>query len=229
MKKLLFPCLSICLLMASCGKDDPAPNNPADDNYMSITANSKWTYDVITNPGPSQTSVVDTVTATSTDTSINLSGTARVYRIMKHSNGDISDYYNISGNNYYRYQQIDLNGTFLNVEDLYLKDDQPLNSSWSQNVNVTLPGFPFPIALTITNTIIEKDVSRTVNSVNYTNVIAIRTDITGAGLPAGTITTDIRSYYAKRVGLIEGVYIVQIPAATVDLNTKTLLKTADIQ
>jgi hypothetical protein len=228
MKKVLFASFILSLLAISCGKDKNTPVNPGADAYMSITANSKWIYDVITNPGPGQTVAADTVTATSTDTSINLSGASRSYRIFKHSGG-ASDYYNISGNDYYRYQQIDLNGTFLNIEDLYLKDNQALNASWSQNVNLSFPGFPFPIALTITNTIIEKGGSKTVNGIAYTDVITIRTDITGAGLPAGTITTNIKSYYARKVGLIQGDYMVQIPAASVDINNQTLLKSATIQ
>ena len=239
MKKVLFPCLSAIVLLISCSKDDPASNTPAADKYQSITTGNKWIYDVTTNPGtPTQSTVPDTVTTTATDTSVTLSGSSRTYRIFKHSNGDISDYYNISGyfengtfigSDYYRYQKIDLNGTFLQIEDLYLRDYKPLNSNWSQTLNLNLPGFPFAVPVTVTNTIIEKGSSRTVNGTAYTDVIAIKTDITSSGLPAGTIVTDIKTYYAKKVGMIEADYKVQISAASVDINTKTILKSATIQ
>lgn len=230
MKRVLFPCLSAIVLLISCSKDDPATNTPAADKYQSITTGNKWIYDVTTNPGtPTQSTVPDTVTTTATDTSVTLSGSSRSYRIFKHSNGDISDYYNITGNDYYRFQKIDLNGTLLQIEDLYLKDNQPLNTNWSQTLNLNLPGFPFAVPVTVTNTIIEKGSSRTVNGTAYTDVIAIKTDITSSGLPAGTIVTDIKTYYAKKVGMIEADYKVQISAASVDINTKTILKSATIQ
>ena len=230
MKKVLFPCLSAVVLLISCSKDDPASNNPAADKYQSIATGNKWIYDVTTNPGtPTQSTVPDTVTTTATDTSVTLSGSSRTYRIFKHSNGDISDYYNITGNDYYRFQKVDLNGTLLQIEDLYLKDNQPLNTTWSQTLNLNLPGFPFAVPVTVTNTIIEKGSSRTINGTAYTDVIAVKTDITSSGLPAGTIVTDIKTYYAKKVGMIEAIYKIQIAAASVDINTKTILKSATIQ
>lgn len=230
MKKVLFPCLSAVVLLISCSKDDPASNNPAADKYQSIATGNKWIYDVTTNPGtPTQSTVPDTVTTTATDTSITLSGSSRTYRIFKHTNGDISDYYNITGNDYYRFQKVDLNGTLLQIEDLYLKDNQPVNTAWSQTLNLNLPGFPFAVPVTVTNTIIEKGSSRTVNGTAYTDVIAVKTDITSSGLPAGTIVTDIKTYYAKKVGMIEADYKIQIAAASVDINTKTILKSATIQ
>ncbi len=228
MKKVLFACLSTSILAISCSKDDSAPVNPAEQKYMTITTNSQWIYDVIDNPGPGQTAVIDTVTATSTDTTINLSGSARVYRIFRHSGG-ASDYYNITNNDYYRFQQVDLNGTPLKIEDLYLKDNQPALTNWAQVVNITIPGFPTAIPLTITNSITDKGISKTVNGTVYTDVIGIKTEITSSLLPAGTIVTDIKSYYARKFGLIEGNYKVQISAASVDINTNTFLKSATIQ
>jgi hypothetical protein len=226
MKKLIFACLPLALLAISCKKDgDSAPIVP-EDKYMSITTNSKWTYDVINNPGPSQTAVVDTVTVTSQDTSIG----SKTYRIFKHSNGNASDYYNISGNEYYRFQKQDLNGTPLAIEDLYLKDNQSTGVSWSQTINLTVPGFPVAIPITVTNSVIEKGSSKTVNGTSYTDVIGIKTDIVaGGGLPANTIVSDIKSYYARKVGLIQADYKVAISTIGVDINTQTLLKTAVIQ
>ncbi|HPH86358.1 MAG TPA: hypothetical protein PLC48_12900 [Ferruginibacter sp.] len=227
MKKLIFACLPLALLVISCKKDGDSNPVVPEEKYMSITTNSKWTYDVINNPGtPGQTSLVDTVTVTSQDTSIG----SRTYRIFKHSNANASDYYNITGNEYYRYQKQDLNGTPLSIEDLYLKDNQSTGASWSQTINLTVPGFPVAIPITVTNSVIEKGSSKTVNGTSYTDVIGIKTDIVaGGGLPANTIVTDIKSYYARKVGLIQADYKIAISTIGVDINTQTLLKTAVIQ
>ncbi len=220
MKKAFFACLSISFLAISCGKDDPQPN-PASDSYMTISANSQWRYDVITNPGPSQTQTEDTVTASSNDTAIN----SRSYRIFNHASG-AEDYYNISDHNYYRFQKVDLNGTLLQMEDNYLKDDQDVNTSWSENTVIPVTGFG-DVPITVTNKITGKDLSKTVNGTAYTSVIEVTTTITSSALP-GQITTDIKSYYAKKFGLIEGDYNVQISLAGIDIHTQTLLKSADI-
>lgn len=227
MKKVFLSAVVSALLFFSCSKSD---DNPAPEviKYMSYTSGSKWVYDVITNPGtPGSTSVVDTVTCTATDTTVE-AGTAnqRIYRIMKHSNGNTSDYYNITGNDYYQFQTLPLNN--LQIQNLYLKDNAGVGTSWSQTLSVTVPGFPTPIPITVTNSITEKNITKTVNGTIYNNVINVKTEITSAGLPAGTIVTDIKSYYAPNVGLIEGDYKVTIALAAIDVNNQTLLKSAAI-
>lgn len=225
MKKVLFGCFATCLLAVSCSKsDDPVPA----DKYMSITTGSKWTYDVITNPGtPGQTTVIDTVTVTATDTTVE-QGTAneRIYRIFSHSNGNTSDYYNITGNDYYRFQKLPLNN--LQIQNLYLKDNVTVGTSWSQTITINVPGLG-NVPLLVTNSVTEKGITKTVNGIVYDNVMNIKTGITSSGLPPGTIVTDIKSYYAPKVGLIEGDYKITVSLAGVDVNTQTLLKTAVIQ
>lgn len=228
MKKVIFCAAISGFLFFSCSKSDDSPT-PEIVKYMSLTAGSKWTYDVTTNPGtPGATTVADTVTCTATDTTVE-AGTAnqRIYRIMKHSNGNTSDYYNITGNDYYRFQVLPLDN--LKIQDLYLKDNAAVGVSWGQTVPVNVPGFPAPIPITVTNTVTSKDLTKTVNGIEYKNVILITTTITSSSLPAGTIVTDIRSYYAPKVGLIEGDYKVVVALAAIDVNNQTLLKTAEIQ
>ena len=224
MKKILFGAFASFVILLSCSKSDDTPA----DKYMSITTGSKWTYDVITNPGtPGATTIADTVTVTATDTTVE-PGTAnqRIYRIFKHTNGNTSDYYNITGTDYYRFQILPLNN--LQIQNLYLKDNAAVGASWSQTIPVSIPGIPLPIQLTVTNSVTETGLAKTVNGTSYTNVINIKTDITGAGLPAGTIVTDIKSYYAPKVGLIEGDYKISVPLVPIDVNTQTLLKTSAI-
>ncbi len=228
MKKVIC-CAVICgFLFFSCSKSDDTPE-PEIVKYMSLTTGSKWTYDVTTNPGtPGATTVADTVTCTATDTTVE-AGTAnqRIYRIFKHSNGNTSDYYNITGNDYYRFQVLPLDD--LKIQDLYLKDNAAAGTSWSQTVSVNVPGIPTPVPVTVTNTLTAKDLTKTVNGTVYNNVIQITTTITSSSLPAGTIVTDIRSYYAPKVGLIEGDYKVEVALAAIEVNNQTLLKTAVIQ
>lgn len=215
-------------LFFSCSKSDDTPE-PEVVKYMSLTTGSKWTFDVTTNPGtPGATTVTDTVTCTATDTTVE-AGTAnqRVYRIMKHSNGNTSDYYNNTGNDYYQFQMLPLDN--LKIQNLYLKDNAAVGASWGQTLPVNVPGFPTPIPITVTNTVTSKDLTKTVNGVEYKNVILITTTITSTSLPAGTIVTDIRSYYAPKVGLIEGDYKVVVALAAIDVNNQTLLKSAVIQ
>lgn len=228
MKKIFLSVIVSGFLFVSCSKSDDNPN-PEVIKYMSYTSGSKWTYDVITNPGtPGSTTVVDTVTCTATDTTVE-AGTAnqRIYRIMKHSNGNTSDYYNITGNDYYRFRTLPIDN--LKIQELYLKDNAAVGTSWAQTVPVNVPGFPAPIPITVTNSVTEKGITKTVNGIIYNNVVNIKTEISSASLPAGTIVTDIKSYYAPNVGLIEGDYKVTIALAAIDVNNQTLLKSAVIQ
>ena len=222
MKKAVLAIFCLSATLFAC-KDKSTPT-PALDAYMSTSAGSKWTYDVITNPGMAgSTTVIDTVTATSTDTVINISG-ARTYRIVKHTNGGTSDYYNISGNDYYRFQN--LPGASTKIENIYLKDNAAAGVAWSQTVTATIAGTPLPI--TVTNSIVSKNLTKTVNGITYTDVIDVKTDITSSALPAGSIVADIHNYYARKVGLIQGDYKVVVALASININTQTLLKTAVI-
>lgn len=223
MKKILFGCLALTFLASSCKKD--SGSTPAAEKYMSLTTDSRWIYEVTTDPGTSTaSSVLDTVTVTNTDTTIS----GRVYRILKHGNG-AQDYYFNSGNDYYRFQKANGGaGLDLTIEELYLKDNAAVGTNWSQTIPVDVPGVG-SLPVTITNSIIEKGISKTVMGVNYTDVITVKTDISVTGLPAGTIVADIKSYYARRVGQIQGDYKVTIALASVDINTQTLLKSADIR
>jgi hypothetical protein len=224
MKKAILAFFCLVTVFFACKTTDPAPTVTA-DAYMSTSAGSKWTYDVITNPGVAgSTTVIDTVTSTATDTSISLSGSARIYHILKHTSGNTSDYFLRSGNDYYRYQNVPVGST--KIENIYLKDNVAAGVSWSQTVTVVVGGVPLPV--TITNSINAKSITKTVNGVTYTDVIDVKTDITSSALPAGSITSDIHSYYARKVGLIQGDYKVLVPLAAININTQTLLKTAVI-
>ena len=221
MKKAFLAILGASALFVSCKKSSSDAGSTSTTKYMTLSTNSKWTYDVITNPGASQTTAIDTVVVSSTDTTIS----SKTYRIVKHSipiNGNPSDYYNITGGDYYRYQNFPASST--KIENIYLKDNVDVGVSWSQNVSALISGVTVPV--TITNSIFAKGGTMTVNGISYTGVIDVKTDLSSTGLPAGSIVSNIHSYYAPNVGLIQGDYSVQVSSVGINVNTKTLLKTA---
>ncbi|CAL1521038.1 hypothetical protein [Chitinophaga sp. MM2321] len=84
----------------------------------------------------------------------------------------------------------------------YLKDNVPAGTSWEDTVAVNNGGVTSSGILK--QTITEKNITKTVNGKNYTDVIVVRMDasaiILNNPVSVGTIST---SYYAKGVGLIE--------------------------
>lgn len=195
---------------------------------MSTTANSTWLYENINNiatPGPITTTY--TLTSTNRDTVIN----GRSYHVYTNSNGNISEYYNISGSEYYQYRDLPsiLGGG--KVEALYLKDNLAVGGTWSQNFSILFSGVTVPI--TLTYSILEKGGAKTVNGINYTDVIGVRTSIAVNNplIPPTAVTSDIKSYYARKVGLIqsENKVVVNFMGINQTTDTRQNLKSADIK
>lgn len=198
MKKILFGSLLFSVVLSSCSKNDDNEDNSPSENYLHTTAGSTWNYRTIDNTTPG-TPEDYTRTSTNKDTTIN----GKSYHVYSNSSTGESEYNTKVGNDYFIFQALpdELGGT--NVENLYLKANASVNSSWNQSYPIDVMGFS--ISATVTNKITEKGISRTVNGVVYNNVIHVKTDIAISGLPPGTVTftTDIHQYYAPRVGLIE--------------------------
>lgn len=161
-----------------------------------------------------------TVTSTNRDTTIN----SKTYHIFTNSSGTPNEYYNITGNDYYTFRSLGAALANLTVESIYLKDNAAVGTSWSQVINLPVSGVPGgTVPATITNTIAEKGINRTVNSIAYTDVIHVTTTIAVQGLPAGSLTTDIQSYYARKAGLIESKNKLNAPLLTVNVDQSTTL------
>ncbi len=198
MKKILILLLVISTAIISCKKESSVPVTKT-ENYMNFTPNSTWNYDQIDNVNAS--SLNYTVTSSSKDTLAN----GKTYHVFTNNAGVANQYYNITGNDYFTFQSLpaQLGGTA--VQNLYLKDNLDVNNSWSQPYTITVSGLP--LSITLVNTIIEKGITKTLNSVIYNNVIHIKTTISvsvlGMPLPEGALTTDIQSYYAKTYGMIQ--------------------------
>lgn len=208
MKKLLFPSLFFALFAVSC-EDDDVPTPPATaDNYMSLTAGSTWNYELINNSMPPATTTNYTITSTNRDSTV---GT-RTYHVFTNSSGSANEYYNISSDEYYNFRKLPSILGVNSVENLYLKDNVAVGQNWTQTYSFTLNGTP--ATLTVTHTIAEKGMSKTVNTTTYTDVIKVTTTlsatISGVTVPATALTTDIQNFYAPKVGLINTINKIDI-------------------
>ncbi len=211
-------------LFASCSKE---VNNPASTayTYMNTSAGSSWNYHVVDNTGLTPPEDY-TITSTSRDSSIN----SKSYHVYNNTAGT-NQYLAISGHDYYQFDSLPAGLGAGIIERLYLKDNAAAGATWSQNLNVTIPGSPFPVPVTITNSITETGISRTVNGTSYSNVIHVSTSISSTLIPAASLVTSIDSYYALKYGLIENTNIVHLDFAGVvqDLDTETKLVSATLQ
>ncbi|MFZ1530445.1 MAG: hypothetical protein WAT19_16950 [Ferruginibacter sp.] len=221
MKKTIFGLFVLSAILFSCKKDTGGDTNNPATSYMSLTAGQTRTYETTDNIAMSTSS--NTTTSTNRDTSVN----SRTYHVFTNSDGS-SDYFNVTGSDYYSFTQLPALSN-LQLELLYLKSNAAVNASWNQTTNVTVPGVPFPLAVTISNTIMEKGISRTTGTMSHTDVIRVQTGISVAGLPASALTTNIQSYYAPRYGLVESTAVLGLnySGITDSVNTRTLLKAAN--
>ena len=197
MKKILTVLFIISGAILSCKKEVSAPVVTS-GTYMNFKPNSTWNYDLIDNVTAAISNY--TVTSTNRDTLAN----GKTYHVFTNSTG-VNEYYNFSGNDYYVFQSLPALLGGAAVQNLYLKDNVSINTSWNQEYKLTVSNLPLSIILT--NTVTEKGVSKTINATNYTDVIHITTTISlsvlGMPLPAGALTTDIQTYYAKNYGMIQ--------------------------
>lgn len=216
MKTSIFILTIATLFFTACSKKENPNNNPpaTTDSFININPGSTWTYHEDDSSTATAKSTDYTITSTSSDSTI---GT-RSYHVYNYSYGG-SQYLNLSGNDYYQYTSVPgSNGT--TVERKYLVDNMKQGVSWSETFTVTVSNIPVPV--TLTNTIAEKGISRTVNGVNYTNVIHVSTTLSSTAVPPTALTSSIDSYYAPNYGLIEN-------STLVSLNYMTFTQNANIK
>jgi hypothetical protein len=199
--------LAICaflLFTVSCSKKTgDTPVNPSPTGYLTTSAESSWNYHQIDSSHidslhPTPVNSDYTITSTAKDTSIN----TRTYHVYSNSAGG-NQYLNLSGNDYYQFDSLPAGlGTGV-FEELYLKDNAAIGTTWTQNQSVMVTGSPVPVPVLLSFTIAEKNISRMENTTNYTNVIHVLATISSSLIPAASLTSSINSYYAPNYGLIE--------------------------
>jgi len=208
--------LLIALISCKKSSSDPSTTPPA-EKYMDFTAGSASKYQTTNNLTAGVT--LNILTSTNRDSTI----AGKSYHVFTNSNGTPNEYYNITGNDYWTYRNLGVAFNNQSVASIYLKDNAAVNTSWNTDINLPVTGFPSGVPVTLINTITEKGVARTVNGVNYTDVLHITTTVSVTGLPAGSITTDIHSYYARKAGLIENKNKISAPLLSVNVDQKTIL------
>lgn len=226
MKIKLSLLLAIVLITFSCKKNggDPAPPSQPDP-YFNSAAGSFWDYHSVDNSGVTSPSDY-TITSTSRDSSIS----SKSYHVYDNSLGG-SQYLNITGHDYYEFDSLPAGLGVGAIERLYLKDNAAAGTNWSQNISVTIPGSPLQVPFTITNSIMAKDITRTVGGKSYSNVIHVSTAIHSSLIPAASLMTNINSYYAPGYGLIENSSVVHLDYLGLmeDLDTQTTLVSATLK
>jgi hypothetical protein len=114
------------------------------------------------------------------------------------------------------------NYTLPQLKQTLLKDNLPVNGTWQESFNVNVPvgGFNFPVTITLTDTIRQKDFSHTVLGKSYPGSFFVRQNIgldpfiaQQAGIPANT---PINNYLAPDAGLIERIFAPGTPTTTTD-------------
>ncbi len=215
---------TLLLAVSACKKSDPVVIVVA-DKYMSMTANSTWQMRVVDNVAVTTTNY--TVTSTNRDSTIG----SKAYHVFTNSNTGVNEYYFVSGNDYYTFRTLGLTLGSATIETIYLKDASAVGTTWTQSQNLTVPGIPFLIPVTLTYKVEEKGITRTVNGTTYNNVIRISLALSSTLVPAASLTTDIQSYYAPKFGLIENTNKVNLNYSgfVQNTDTKTTLLSADIK
>lgn len=213
--------LSFCIIAASlllfvkCKKDDATPAT-ATANYSPLTVGSNWTYNYTEN----STTDVYKLTATGQDTLVN----GRNYKVLTSTDGT-NRYLSKIDSNYYRFASFGAIGSF---EELYLKDNRDVNSTWTNSVSINYSGASLPANLTYT--VKEKGITHTVNGTVYKDVIHVRLDIEVALPIVGNSNIGGGDfYYAKDVGLIENSISLSIPLANFTYSSSQLLTAYEIK
>lgn len=220
MKQILIGAIACTCFFAACKKSDK--KDSASNQFMSATPGSTWNYSFKDNTNAAA-NYNYTVTSSNSDTSVN----SRTYHKYSVSTGG-TEYYNISGHDYYTYAALpaQIGGNY--IENLYLKDNAAVGTNWMQTYNIIY--MSVPITLQTTNSIVATGLTRTVEGTAYTNVIQVNTSITPPAIPGLTLTSNISYYYAPRVGMIENHIEIHISGlgTAQDVNTQTTLVSATI-
>lgn len=205
--------LYVTLTSSDCNKKtNTTPTVPV--TYQPITTGSEWNYTTTGTIASGPVNVVYKLTSTSKDTA---SG-GRTYKVFTNSAGP-NEYYNKTGNDYYRISSFAALPQALDV--LYLKDNQTAGASWSETKTITIPGAPFPVPVNLNFTIVGNKFDTSFNGNSFKEVIRVKVtpSITGVTID----NNDITYLFAKDVGMIVNKVRLKVSLASIDVNTETKL------
>ncbi|HWD88806.1 MAG TPA: hypothetical protein VG367_11810 [Mucilaginibacter sp.] len=193
MKKGLLPVLFFGVFCFwGCKKEHAV--TPAGDNYLPVTEGSTWKYSYSSDGG-----ATDTLTLKMIGGTTQIKGKTYYNALSTYKQGSSQGYF-YTGNHVYSTRSIAI-GASVAMEFQLLNDTASVGYRWisSPTDDGMLGGKP---ARTV-NTIIEKNISRTINGTTFSNVshtqVQLQYDL-GSGFET-TVTYDF--YLAKGIGLIE--------------------------
>ncbi len=211
MKKIFFGVGIYTIIFAACQKSNneeivPAPTNsqwPAGtSDYAPHTNGSTFTFEIVSGTP----SVTDSFTYTVTkDTAI----AGLTYRKLESNKPALGPTYYANYNagviTNITYGFTIQGFSIPEVKQTVLKDNVPVNNTWSESINVTASGFTVPVSFNYT--IMQKDFVKNILSKDYTGTVHAKQVIgipplvaAGLGIPA---TTQVDNYFAKGVGLVQ--------------------------
>ena len=215
MKKTLQWLLLLCILI-SCEKqvdqvpsDNGTSGNKANitlrETYLPLTKGTYWKYNVASG------SVKD-------PSIVRVLGLQKIIRgktyekvqVVKDSERD-TIFYNQTNDKYYMYTNSSGSGETVDLELLFLYDDQPVNFEWQGTAGST-DGLP----ARYTGQILQRDISLTVNGTTYRHVIHTRVQVQVRIL--FYVTASIEDFYvAEGIGIITNISSVKLgdPSVTV--------------
>ncbi|RYG16861.1 MAG: hypothetical protein EOO07_12350 [Chitinophagaceae bacterium] len=221
MKKSHLAAFFACFLASSCSKStEPTPTTPP-PAYITTTAGSIWTYEDIDNSTPGSSTTYTITSTNRADTVIN----GNPYHIYTRSNTGSSEYHFKNGDSYFSFRSLPAAVGGANIESLYLKADAGVNTSWSEEILLNTP--LGNVNVTMTYTLKERGISKTVNGINYSNVIHVTGALSAAPPFSTGLTSHIHWYYAPRYGLIQNDIKIDHTPASIHVDTQTKLKSTN--
>lgn len=200
MKKLIpITIITLALFLNSCGlKEIVDPGGSITGDYQPVTAGSTWKYKIEV-PGTATDEM--NVTANSETKNYNGKTYFKSTRVFKSTDSTVYDYYAHAGNAYFT-RSVEPAAGFDDpnlLEFQYLDDSKPVGSNWIVKSD---PSSLFQA--TSQTTLVEKNISKTVNGKAFKGVIHTNTSVLldlGTGSPFEFTAFDY--YIAKGVGIVE--------------------------
>jgi len=200
-------------LLSSCVKQESdIPNQDSKANYQPTKAGFIWNYRVT-----GTSNYIYTQKAEARDSVIN----NIPYRVFS-NNKDPHEYHYKDGGNYYRYS-FPPEFNYQPVSVLFLRDYLSAGEEWLEVESVAIGGL-LNVDAEMTIKIAEKDISYTVNGINYQKVIhLVLTPVFKTLFITIPSTSDIHYYYADNIGLIYNKTTLQVPSANVNIDKEVKL------
>lgn len=233
MKSNSFLIIGLLFFFISCAKNNTTPNN---NLYLITTPGSTWQYRLTDTTNGVGVDTLITVTSSADDTLIG----GKSYHMYTNSLSPLNDYARVDKNNYYSLGYsltLPLPGIIQmsNPKDLlYLKSDLNIGDSFIKLGTVYSKSDLNPqmsiIPIKTIYTIIEKNINKTVNNINYSNVIHVSSSSSSDFFAPNSSVNTGAFYYAKKIGLIESYTIFHIDyILSFDQHFRTTLISSDIK